>query len=1753
MVTSQPAVSANVPEQPSSADSSWLRRIPRSLLGAAAILLSVCLWAYWSTFVELVHIWDSSPDYSHGYLVIPLALWFLWRRRDTLPFERLHPSWWGLSLILLAAGLRMVAARFYFPEFDGVSLPLWVAGILWLLGGGALARWAAPALAFLLFLVPLPASIETLLSQPMQAFATSMSTWVLQCLGQPAIAEGTTILLDENILEVERACSGLRMFYGILALAVAYIIVTRARLNVALILLAAVAPVAMAANVMRITATGLLYQYVSGDAARHFSHDLAGLLMIVLAVALFGCVLWVAQKVLRQFRRSPSRAMIRMAVALLLAAAAIPAATFWHEAQQNRSVDKFLHRADQLEQEGKSAEALVYLDRYLRVRDNIDVRVRLAETADRVISSPLRRLHVMEIYRETWQRAPEKIELGVRAGDIGIDLNRFDESVAIADQLDAANLSNPAEATKAKAAAARIRALALLGRANAPDVVGSASEWEEIVAAFNEAIKSNPHDIDLAVRLADVERHRLRQPAAAKRQKQADAVIDAMLARSADRPEAWLARYVYRKSLKAAGEPVSGDGDADLDKAIEIGKQHPEKERGDVLLYAGQRASDRKETAIAKQFFEKATQVRPTDFRGWLRLGELAAADGTDASRSQAIDIWTKGLESVGHCEIDLVMPLSAALIQLKRFADAEERLRPIDLALQRLSEPGRSLVGLGAVRLRAGAAAAKGNPVQAATMLRDELHATRDGSASTVYRTPFADAWMQLGDYYSDLRFDDQAADAYESAGRLDSQVPQWREKAARATERNGRPGESVQYYRELADANPTDGARWLAVCRASFMDQITVAPAERNWQGFREAFKKAIATKANGVMLYMLEADYAAAEGRYDESVKVLEKGIAKAPQASELWQSLALIHERRNDQAGVKKALAGFEKSAPTPESIPLFESRLAMEAGRLDEARTVLTKAYASLPETSKPLLNTLLVELDLRQGKRADARRRLEEQSAREPNNLQVLDTLAQIVADERDWKTLEEIEARLKKIEGDDGTLWRDYRARRLLSQSTDLDDPLFREADRLIREMGTLRPTWQRRYVLQGVLARRQNQLDEAIADYQQAIRLGNHNIGLSEELIDLLVEQRRFTEADREFQRVRQAVARSSRLSTVAIPLFVRRGESDEALRLAEDWVKREPTDAISFMRLGQTILLTTPEGSADYGKSVSRAQLAYERAVELAPTDVRMWISLFRFYTGVERNNDAADAMLSRLAKRIDIPEEQKVFVLAQLYESIGSRTDAARFYLDAIRLSPADRQLTVLERAAQFFVTDDPAQAEAYCRQILKKRPKSVPAHRTLVRALAEQGGEQRLREAAQVLTEVGRLGGSNAADRRLEAILLARTGRTEDRQRSAELLEGLVQIPQQAVDQDRVLLASIYESEHRLMPAYEQYVALSRKDDLPAIDLVRYAEFLYRNTSDQPQFADYAEPVLTRLERDPQARIGAVRLRLVAAGKIPQESKRLAKVHEVVEDADKRFVTAPKDAAPKDAAQKDAARKDETARREMLSNLLILLARENFVDEAVGLVTRKMAGPDALETAIALADALTPLPANSNLAKQTASLLRTALDNNPRSADLCYSVANLRYVTGSRDEAITLYRKALAIKPDHKLAANNLALVLADRRDGIAEALNTIDAAIAKFGADATLLDTKGQILVLLGRAQEALGLLGSAASSQPGDPLVLLHLSNAFLSSRREAEARTTYRRARAFGVATAVVTPADREILERLEAHVRQTAAAGG
>jgi exosortase len=279
-----------------------------------ALLAAVFLWAYWPTLTEMVATWDREPDYSHGYLVVPIAIAFLWTRRKLFPRDELRMSWLGLTLIAGAVALRVAAGRWYLESVDGWSMLLWLAGTVWLLGGPTCLRWCWPSIAFLIFMVPLPFRVENAMSRPLQRMATETSGWILRCMAQPAVTEGNTILLGEHHLEVEQACSGLRVFMGIAALAFACVLFIRRPLWEKALLVASTVPIAILANSLRIVATGFLYRYVSTEDGRQFLHDTSGWVMIPLAACMFGCLLLYLKRLLREDEVIDTAAMVARGV-----------------------------------------------------------------------------------------------------------------------------------------------------------------------------------------------------------------------------------------------------------------------------------------------------------------------------------------------------------------------------------------------------------------------------------------------------------------------------------------------------------------------------------------------------------------------------------------------------------------------------------------------------------------------------------------------------------------------------------------------------------------------------------------------------------------------------------------------------------------------------------------------------------------------------------------------------------------------------------------------------------------------------------------------------------------------------------------------------------------------------------------------------------------------------------------------------------------------------------------------------------------------------------------------------------------------------------------------------------------------------------------------------------------------------------------------------------------------------------------------
>jgi exosortase len=259
------------------------------LLVASAASVALLIWAYWPTFLWMEQQWRTEPDYSHGYLVVPLAALIAYSRLDLFPGVRPQISWAGISLLLLAIAVRVVGRLGYMDFMDGWSLLPWVAGVTWMLVGPKALRWALPSVAFLLLLVPLPYRAESLLSWKLQGVATEASTALLRIFGQPAVSEGHTIWLGQSQLMVEDACSGLRIFVGIGALAFFWAsMVRRAWLDRVVILVAAL-PLAILANVIRVTAMALFSKHFEG-AVLDSIHDWMGFAMIALAAFMLWAV-----------------------------------------------------------------------------------------------------------------------------------------------------------------------------------------------------------------------------------------------------------------------------------------------------------------------------------------------------------------------------------------------------------------------------------------------------------------------------------------------------------------------------------------------------------------------------------------------------------------------------------------------------------------------------------------------------------------------------------------------------------------------------------------------------------------------------------------------------------------------------------------------------------------------------------------------------------------------------------------------------------------------------------------------------------------------------------------------------------------------------------------------------------------------------------------------------------------------------------------------------------------------------------------------------------------------------------------------------------------------------------------------------------------------------------------------------------------------------------------------------------------------
>jgi exosortase len=252
---------------------------------AAAILLAIVSFVilYHPVISELIRDWLRDDNYSHGFLIVPLALYFAWERRGAFVRIQSRPST-SAALLIIVAVLATVLNMHSFVDRISMLLCL-VGGMAFIYGWARMKVMAFPA-AFLLLMIPIPAILFNPVAFPLQLLSSRFGEWALVACRVPVLREGNIIQLANTSLEVAEACSGIRSLISLLALAIVYGYFAESRIVVRFVLALFSVPVAIAANAFRVAGTGLAAHYYGANAAEGFFHSFSGWLVFLMAFAM---------------------------------------------------------------------------------------------------------------------------------------------------------------------------------------------------------------------------------------------------------------------------------------------------------------------------------------------------------------------------------------------------------------------------------------------------------------------------------------------------------------------------------------------------------------------------------------------------------------------------------------------------------------------------------------------------------------------------------------------------------------------------------------------------------------------------------------------------------------------------------------------------------------------------------------------------------------------------------------------------------------------------------------------------------------------------------------------------------------------------------------------------------------------------------------------------------------------------------------------------------------------------------------------------------------------------------------------------------------------------------------------------------------------------------------------------------------------------------------------------------------------------
>lgn len=1481
-----------------------------------------------------------------------------------------------------------------------------------------------------------------------------------------------------------------------------------------------------------------------------------------------------------------------LAVSAIVALAVTLTAHIVHGLQTNRTSKVLLIQARQLREKGDLGNAVGYYQRYVQFAPSDTAA--LAEYGLTLAGLPTAQSSAILVLDQVLRRDPAAPGCRRRLVDLAVETGRFRDAKA--------HLLGPEPEAKQKLKGGLPLDIHCLFHQHEQDgelwnLLGQCEEAQGDTAAalesYGRAVQYSPDRWQAFVRRALLYDRNGQKD-------EADKAINDMVQQNPNSADAYFARGQYWMKGQQNEKAL-----ADAERALSLNDTNM-----NCCLFAALAAQNAGNLDKAVMYVEKARLISAKEPRVYSAAARLAIIK-SDPDR--AIELLKQGLLAKSN-DIDLLWALGFLQINRGDLAAAKKTI----MDLGQISSDGRACAKYleGRILLQQGDVIPHDDQPGAITYFeelrpqlleRPRLRQLNDFSLGVCYdRVGYLD--QRIAAYRRALQ-----QDARESGPAAivndDSERQPARLGLAAALASAGRIDEAIDNYQQVISALKSAGMssqqspRLLSdslqeLARLYVLQQLRYPTEQRSWQRPNDALKEAAAAAPDSANLVILKAEILLAQDETEEARELLAKYCSEQPGGMKLWIARSALDFRLGKYESARKWLNDAEAKLGDSADIRLERIRQALSSTReaaLDEVSR-LAKEWDVYPREEQFALTRQTASVYSVLGDNENAERYWTKAIALRPEWLPSYLFLFDAASQRKDDARLAELLDKIQRIEGrEKGPLWCYGEAVRQLILAAN-DKSHLTVARKLLAEAILQRPRWARAYALLAEIEKQDGNLAAATERYESAVDMGERSPSMIRNLVVLLFQRRRFSEADKVLRKLEEQQAPfSTDLNRLASEVSWRVEDYGRALELAQK-AAEESTKLDDHLWLGQLLTLL---------RRPNDAERALCKGTELAPEEPRAWLALAYHWISL-RSPDNMEVTLQRAAEHLSaaqhaIVRAQSLTALANAQraraELASARGDAeaaardfsgaqqnfdraAQAYRHAMEVKPDDSK--ALASAVEFFLfVQSYSEAEPLLRRQLQpdvasSSEEQIVARRQLALVLANGGEFARVQEALTLIEQNSTTGQTlTEEDQRVKAVVLSEL---PDRRKDAiALFESLVQIDSPKPN-DRLLLAKLYEADGRWpearrllqsLIASEQSQGIGQASEkLAQLHRAIYVRALLNHFANAPRngkpAADLQEASIW-IEKlapvDPQT----IELRAfydTLSGRIDQAVKAVQLNSQSLENSGERGRSASllADLATKTndpAAAKllnDAA---ESLFRDLIREnprqtpaLASFLARQGRFAEAID---RSMAwaesseNPDPRDAVIATVAAACQMKASPLDRTRVEQWLVTHADQWKGRMPLDTALATLYEAQGRFDEAINSYRRALRQNAKDVVALNNLALLLAYRKD-TTEALQMLEQAFEIAGTRPELLDSRGTVRLEMGEVDRARADF-KAAIQIKASPSRWLHLAFAENAAHHDKECNEAHERAQDLGLEPASISPFEVTRYRALLTKIQQSA----